>query len=176
MTRTVYYVAPTAQTSSSLRSIIDKFAEPCEGPSFSPHVSFYTGEIFEHENAGELLRLTIEGIGPFWLKPLSIEFDDTFTRSFYLTFEPAKVLNDLSDRLRAATALPNDYQVRLHLSLAYTSVPIYQRRSLAECIPPLQERVYFDCCGALESLSIVKSATDVKSWKNIASFPVADNR
>ncbi|PWQ93405.1 hypothetical protein [Leucothrix arctica] len=170
MKRTVFYIKPNEESANLLQSVVNDLAKSCDGPSFSPHLTFYTGKISEDESPGELLRESIKGIEPLLLTPKEIKFEDFFTRSFYLSFELSESLKDLNSKLKGQTKYPADYELNPHLSLAYTSIPVDIRRALAKTIDKFNEPILFDRVGALETPDTVNSYEDIKNSKNIATF------
>jgi len=170
MKRTVFYIKPNEKSAFVLQSIVDELAQSCNGPSFAPHLTFYTGTISEDESAQEILKDSIQGVSAFLLTPKKIEFTDTFTRSFYLAFELPEALQELNNQLKAKTKYPSNYELRPHLSLAYTSVPVDVRRTSAKRIQEFNDPILFDRVGALQTPDSVTKFEDIRESKNIATF------
>ena len=170
MKRTVFYIKPNEESSTLFQSIVNDLAKSCDGPVFSPHLTFYTGKLSEDESAEKILRESVKNTKPFLLTPKKIEFGDSFTRSFYLSFELPEALKELSNRLKGQTKSPEDYELSPHLSLAYTSIPVDIRRGLADKINKFNEPILFDSAGALQTPDTVTNLEDIQNSKHISYF------
>lgn len=170
MKRTVFYIKPNEKISLLFQSVVNELAKPCNGPSFSPHLTFYTGMLAEDESPQKALKESIKNMTSFLLKPKEIEFGDSFTRSFYLSFEFSEVLQGLNSKLKAQIKYPEDYELKPHLSLAYTSIPVDRRRNLAEKIKDFDEPILFDRAGVLQTPDNISSFKDIQNSISIATF------
>jgi len=170
MKRTVFYIKPNEQSAALLQSVINDLAKACNGPTFSPHMTFYTGLLSENESTEALLKSSIANVEPFLLRPKHIKFSKLFTRIFYLSFEISETLKNLKRTLKAQTKFPTDYDLNPHLSLAYTTAALDTRKGLAEKIDQFNEPILFDRVGALQTPDTVTNFKDIQNSNHIRTF------
>lgn len=166
-----YWLTPAAPAKSYLSSVIRDLALRWLAPVFEPHVTLYVTKAAD-ENPAEVLQSTLIKCGPIRLSIAGLEHSDKFTKTLYVQFHPDAALQRLSDRLRAASISPREYELNPHLSLIYKTLTPETKQEIIHSLDLAFTEVEFDSVKAVISPGQIESRKDVESWRIVATQPL----
>ena len=170
--RISYWLMPAATDKAWLSEKIQSFAACVNGPVFEPHVTLYSGPAESPERINEILIETTRKTSGKTLRTTGLSHSDQFTKTLFLEFAGDAALIHLTMKLKQLSALPEDYELKPHLSLIYASLPQAQRETLARSIL-IPKVLRFDSLKAVLTGASTSSRADVESWCVVAEQSLA---
>jgi len=163
-----YWVTPAEPARSFFASSIADLAVRFEAPLFEPHVTVYACEK-KGENPPEILSDAMAHWEPIRLAVRDIQCSDEFTKTLFVQFEPSAELARLSNAIKEASGMDDDYGLNPHLSLIYKKMPLETKMEIANslCLPFTE--VEFDSVKAIVSSAKIATSDDVNSWRVVAT-------
>ena len=163
-----YWLMPTEPARDYFASLIARLAARYNAPGFEPHLTVYATKNAD-EDAGDVLRRAIGNTNPFRLLIRGISYSDKFTKTLFVEFEQSDQLAQLSQNLRRASALQNEYELNPHVSLIYKTMPAETKAEIASSLSLPFHEVRFDSAKAVISPAQIESRADVEAWRVVAT-------
>ena len=166
-----YWLIPEEPARSYFRSLICDLAFRFAAPVFEPHVTLYVTKA-AGENPSALLQSALLNLKPIRLSLAGLDYSDKFTKTLYIQFEPEAALQKLSEKLRAASASPCEYELNPHLSLIYKTMAPEAKREVMNSLKLALTEATFDLVQAVISPAKIESREDVEAWRIVATQPL----
>ncbi|HEY9605324.1 MAG TPA: 2'-5' RNA ligase family protein [Allocoleopsis sp.] len=166
-TKVSYWLIPSQEDRAFFQDMIDTLAREYDAPSFTPHVTIYSGDSAPNESPDELIEQAIQGVRPFSLKCDRILYSPEFTKTLFVQFQPNSILSQISHSLQSNSKHPSDYTLNPHLSLIYQQMSEETKKKLATSLTLPKSEVIFDEVMAISSPERTQTREDVESWQVI---------
>jgi 2'-5' RNA ligase len=163
-----YWLTPAEPAHEYCMTVISKLAAQFDAPVFEPHVTVYVTKA-KGENAAKLLERTIANRPPYRLSISGIGYSGKFTRTVFVQFRPNHELTALSESLRSASNLHQEYQLQPHLSLIYKTMPDEAKAEIARSLVLPFDEIVFNCAKAVISPAEITAREDVEAWRVVAT-------
>lgn len=178
-----FWLIPIEPSRSFYQTTIDDLAQRYDTPSFTPHVTLYSGEYSRDTPIDRLLETAIQTIHPFRLKLDRVRYSQRFTKTLFVQFCPHPRLNQLSERLRSASFRsqesssidPSDFILDPHLSLIYGSLSDSEKQHLAETLNLPESELWFDEISAIATPTKTQTREDVERWNVLYTTKLPSN-
>jgi 2'-5' RNA ligase len=166
-TNVSYWLIPSQEDRAFFQDIIDSLAQEYDAPSFTPHVTIYSGNSAPDESPAELIEKAIQGVQSFSLRVDQLLYSEEFTKSLFVQFHPSSILSRISHSLQSSSKNPSDYALNPHLSLIYKQMSEVTKKNLTAALSLPKSEVVFDEVSAISSPERTQGREDVESWKVI---------
>ena len=166
-TNVSYWLIPSQEDRAFFQDIIDSLAQEYDAPSFTPHVTIYSGNSTPDESPAELIEKAIQGVQSFNLRVDQLLYSEEYTKSLFVQFHPSSILSRISQSLRSSSKNPSDYALNPHLSLIYKQMSEVTKKNLIASLSLPKSEVVFDEVSAISSPERTQGREDVESWKVI---------
>ncbi len=160
-----YWLLPAEPARAWCAAQIHRLAAECAAAVFEPHVTIYATESSPGEDPAALLREAARGLGGLALRVRGIGHSGVFTKTLFVEFEPSDGLRAFSDRLRVASAIPRDFELKPHLSLLYAAIDCESRERLAAALDLPFPEIRFDAVRPVRFQPPVETRADVERWR-----------
>jgi 2'-5' RNA ligase len=166
-TKVSFWLIPSEEDKAFFQQIIDSLSQEYDAPTFTPHVTIYSGEYAPDESLAELLEKATQDVQPFSLKVDQLFYTEEFTKTLFVQLDQSPILSHLSDSLRRNSKQPSEYALNPHLSLIYQYLSESIKKSLSTKIYLPKSELLFDEVRAISTPNKVKGVEDVKNWEVI---------
>lgn len=167
VTKVSYWLIPSQEDRAFFQDMIDTLAREYDAPSFTPHVTIYSGDLAPDESPDRLIEQAIKGVRPFSLKSDRILYSQEFTKTLFVQFQPNSILSQLSQSLQTSSKIPSNYTLNPHLSLIYQQMSEEIKKKLTTSLTLPKSEVLFDQFMAISSPERTQTREDVESWNII---------
>lgn len=167
-TKVSFWLIPTSDDKAFFQKIIDNLAQEYDAPTFTPHVTIYSGEYAADESHGELIEKAIHSVQSFSLKVDQLLYTEEFTKTLFGQFHSNSILSNISNTLQRSSKTPSNFALNPHLSLIYKHLNEEIKKELATSIK-IPSEVFFDEVRAISTPEKVHKREDVESWKVIST-------
>lgn len=162
-----FWLIPSEQDRAFFQTIIDALSQEYDAPTFTPHVTIYSGEYATDESVTELIEKATQGIQSFSLRVDKLLYTDEFTKTLFLQFNPSSILSKLSETLRSHSRKPSNYTLNPHLSLIYQHLSEATKENLINSINLPKSEVFFNEVRAISTPEPIQEPEDVEKWTEI---------
>jgi 2'-5' RNA ligase len=166
-TKVSFWLIPSQEDRAFFQEIINTLAQEYDAPTFTPHVTIYSGEYEPDESPTELLENSIQGVQSFTLNVDTLLYSEEFTKTLFVQFHPNEILSKISELLRSSSKKPSNYTLNPHLSLIYKQMGEETKKNLTASLTLPKTEVFFDEVQAISTSERVEEREDVESWKVI---------
>lgn len=174
--RVAYWLVPQRQQRQKLQALILALAKRFSAPVFVPHVTVYTCSRSSQQQELAVLAALAGSCPAVTLCPVGLDGKDTLTRSLFVKFTAAPVVESLHQSLHRTVPLPSSYELTPHLSLLYQVLPAAVRDVLVcETVFPRQE-ILFDELWAVAIPAQLKTLDDMVGWQPLMIGRLASSR
>lgn len=174
-TKVSFWLIPSEEDRAFFQKIIDGLGQDYDAPSFTPHVTIYSGEYTPDDNYAELIENSIKEVNSFSLKVEKLEYTEEFTKTLFVQFFPCAILTDLSETLRNSSSKTSDYILNPHLSLIYQQLSETIKEDLTNSLSMTMTKseVFFNEVMAISTPGLIQATKDVENWEVICTkkFP-----
>jgi hypothetical protein len=157
---TIYWLIPAEPYRELFRELIRILAKEFDAPKFEAHLTIGRTQ---DRKCSRILHLTKRG--PVRLRVREIGFSAKYTKTLFVRFYPAKLLDKFVVDLGGNGKSPRDP----HISLIYKRLPVRAKKELASTIKLPFREVVFDSVKAVLCISPTKTRAEVESWRILAS-------
>ena len=161
---TTYWLCPAEADYAYFAQLIRDLAGRFDAPIFQPHVTLYVTSR-QKENPQAVLDKVLPAHRPVRLKVSGLDHSEEFTKTLFVQLGDREQLVRLSEDLRRASVVQNDYQLNPHLSLLYKTMDEKTRRELANSIRIDVTEIRFDSVKAVISPAEIRERSDVEAWQ-----------
>jgi hypothetical protein len=168
-TKVSFWLIPAEVDRNFFQEIIDTLARTYSAPSFTPHVTIYSGVSRADESPADFIEKASQGVQPLSLQVDQLLYSDQFTKTLFVQFYPEVILRQISETLRSSSSQPSDFTLNPHLSLIYQSLSEAQKQDILSQIHLSRSAVFFSEIWAIATPKNVHSREDVESWKVICT-------
>ena len=151
--------------------MIDDLAQRYDAPSFTPHVTLYSGEYSRDTPIADLIETAIQTIYPLRLKIDRVRYSQQFTKTLFVQFHPDWMLSQLSESLRStslnsqeSSSDASNFVLDPHLSLIYGSLSDSEKQHLADTLNLPESELWFDEIRAIATPAKTQTHEDVERW------------
>jgi hypothetical protein len=164
-----FWLIPSDEDRAFFQEIIDTLSQEHDAPTFTPHVTIYSGEYAPDESPAELLETATQGVERFSLRVDQLLYTDEYTKTLFVQFHPNSFLSKISETLRSHSRTPSDFGLNPHLSLIYKRMSEETKKNLVTSLSLPKSEVFFDEVSAILASERVQEREDVESWKVIST-------
>ena len=168
-TKVSFWLIPSEEDRAFFQNIIDSLGQEYDAPSFTPHVTIYSGEYTPDDNYAELIQKSIKEVNSFSLKVEKIGYTEEFTKTLFVQFFPCAILSDISETLRKSSSKPSDYILNPHLSLIYQQLSETIKEDLTNLLSINKSEVFFNEVMAISTPGLIQATEDVENWEVICT-------
>jgi 2'-5' RNA ligase len=151
--------------------MIDDLAQRYDAPSFTPHVTLYSGEYRGDTPIDDLIETAIQTIHPLSLKIDRVLYSQHFTKTLFVQFHSHWMLSQLSESLRStslssqeSSSDASNFVLDPHLSLIYGSLSDTEKQHLAETLNLPESELWFNEIHAIATPAKTQTHEDVEQW------------
>lgn len=166
-TKVSFWLVPAEEDRAFFQDLIDSLAREYDAPSFTPHVTIYSGEYAPDESLAELIETATRGVQPFSLSVDRIFYTGEFTKTLFVQFYPSATLSQISETLRSNSKKPSNYALNPHLSLIYQYLNQETQKNLTNSLNLPKSEVFFSEVRAISTPQKVQTREDVEHWQVI---------
>lgn len=166
-TNVSFWLVPAEEDRAFFQEIIDTLSQEYDAPTFTSHVTIYSGEYAPDESPTELIENATQGVQNFSLRVDKLLYTDEFTKSLFVQFHPNFILSQISETLRSRSKKPSDFALNPHLSLIYQDLSEVIKKKLITKLSLPKSEVLFNEVRAISTPNKVKGREDVESWEVI---------
>lgn len=167
-TKVSFWLIPASNDKAFFQKIIDNLAQEYDAPTFTPHVTIYSGEYAADESHRELIEKAIHSVQSFSLKVDQLLYTEEFTKTLFVQFHSNSILSNISETLQRSSKTPSNLALNPHLSLIYQYLNEERKKELATS-SKIPSEVFFDEVRAIDTPEKVQQTEDVESWKLICT-------
>jgi len=168
-TKISFWLIPSEEDKAFFQRIIDNLAQEYDAPSFTPHVTIYSGEYTPDDNPAEVIEQSIKDIKSFSLKVEKLGYTEEFTKTLFVQFAPSATLSKISETIRSSLSKPSKYILNPHLSLIYRQLNETIKKNLTNSLDLNKSEVFFNEVRAISTPALIKSKEDVENWQTICT-------
>ena len=168
-TKVSFWLIPSEDDKAFFQKIIDNLAQEYNAPTFTPHVTIYSGEYAPDESPAELIEKAGREVQSFSLKVDKLLYTNQFTKTIFVQFHQNVILSKISDTLQRSSKIPSEFALNPHLSLIYQSLNEEIKKNLITSIRLPKSEVVFDEVRAISTPEKVHKREDVENWKVIST-------
>jgi 2'-5' RNA ligase len=166
-----FWLIPAEPSRGFYQTIVHDLAQRYDAPSFTPHVTLYSGEYSRDISIDDLIETAIQTIHPLSLKIDRVRYSQRFTKTLFVQFCPHPRLNQLSESLRStslssqeSSSDASNFVLDPHLSLIYGSLSDSEKQHLAETLDIPKSELWFDEIRAIATPTKTQTREDVERW------------
>lgn len=160
-----FWLVPQAEERTYFQEIIDTLAQEYDAPTFTPHVTIYSGEYSSEASLESMLEQATQGIKSLSLSVEQVLYTEEFTKSLFVQFYQSSTLSHISDTLRSCAKIPSKFTLNPHLSLIYQNLNEDSKKKLITQISLPKSEVLFNEVRVISTASKVETREDVENWK-----------
>jgi 2'-5' RNA ligase len=168
-TKVSFWLIPSAEDKAFFQKIIDTLAQEYDAPSFTPHVTIYSGEYAVDESPFELIENATQKVQSFSLKVDKLLYTEEFTKTLFVQFHQNTILNKISETIRYSSQKQSNFALNPHLSLIYKHLSEEIKKNVITSIRLPKSEVFFDEVQAIATSEEVQNRDDVESWTVICT-------
>jgi hypothetical protein len=169
-----YWLTAAEPDKAYWTEIVRSLATRFDAPIFEPHVTLYSGPLSSSERPDEIIHAATRETSEIVLNTTGIGHTEQFTKTLFVEFATNEAIVKISDELKRHSALPGDYELKLHLSLIYaTLAPDVANRLGRELSVP--SRVRFGTVKAMVSRGLTRAHANVEEWRIVASVGLSSS-
>ncbi|NEP60768.1 MAG: cyclic phosphodiesterase-like protein [Symploca sp. SIO2G7] len=168
-TKISFWLIPSEEDRVFFQRVIDNLAQEYDAPSFTPHVTIYSGEYTPDDNPVELIEQSIKKVKGFSLKVKKLGYTDEFTKTLFVQFLPCAVLSKISETIRSSSSRPFNYILNPHLSLIYRQLNKTIKKNLTNSLSLNKSEVFFNEVKAISTPALIQAKEDIESWQTICT-------
>lgn len=169
MKKVSFWLIPAKEEREFFQKIIDNLAQEYDAPTFTPHVTIYSGEYASDEFLDELIEKAIEKVKSFSLKVDKLSYTDSFTKTLFVQFHHNPILVDISETLRRSSEKLSEFVLNPHLSLIYQYLSQENKKNLINSIILPKSEFLFDEVRAISTPEKVEKRENVDNWQEICT-------
>ena len=113
-TKISFWLIPSEDDKAFFQKIIDNLAQEYNAPTFTPHVTIYSGEYAPDESPAELIEKAGREVQSFSLKVDKLLYTDSFTKTIFVQFHQNVILSKISDTLQRSSKIPSEFALNPH--------------------------------------------------------------
>jgi 2'-5' RNA ligase len=166
-TKVSFWLIPSEEDRVFFQKIIDTLSLEYDTPSFTPHVTIYSGEYAPDESPAELIEKVTQEIQPFSLKVDKLLYTEEFTKTLFVQFQSSEILRKISQNLQSRSKNSSNFELNPHLSLIYKQMSEETKKNLTTSLTLPKSKVFFDEVRAISTPERIQKREDVESWKVI---------
>lgn len=166
-TKLSFWLVPAAEERTYFQEIIDSFAQKYDAPTFTPHVTIYSGEYEAVEAVESIIRQTTQGIQSFRLSVDQVLYTQEFTKSLFVQFHQNSTLTQISETLGSFSNTASKFTLNPHLSLIYQHLTEDIKQKLITEISLPKSEILFKEIRVISTASKVETREDVENWRLI---------
>lgn len=177
-----FWLIPIEPSRSFYQTTIDDLAQRYDAPSFTPHVTLYSGEYSCDTPIDRLVETAIQTIHPLSLTIDRVRYSQQFTKTLFVQFHPDPRLKQLSERLRSTSLSPQEsssdasnFVLDPHLSLIYRSLSDSEKQHIAETLNLPESELWFDEISAIATPTKTQTREDVERWNVLYTTKLPSN-
>ena len=168
-TKVSFWLIPSGDDKTFFQKIIDNLAQEYNAPTFTPHVTIYSGEYEPDESPVEIIEKAIHSFQSFSLKVDKLLYTDSFTKSLFVQFNSNSILSNISQTLQRSSKKQSEFTLNPHLSLIYQYLNEEIKKKIMEEIRLPKSEFVFDELRAISTPEKVQKREDVENWKVICT-------
>lgn len=168
-TKVSFWLIPSEDDKAFFQKIIDNLAQEYNAPTFTPHVTIYSGEYAPDESPSELIEKAQGEVQSFSLKVDQLLYTNSFTKTIFVQFHQNVILSKISDTLQRSSKIPSEFALNPHLSLIYQNLNEEIKKNIITSIRLPKSEVFFDEVRAISTPEKVQKRENVESWKVIST-------
>ncbi|NER49306.1 MAG: cyclic phosphodiesterase-like protein [Symploca sp. SIO1A3] len=168
-TKISFWLIPSEEDRVFFQRIIDNLAQEYDAPSFTPHVTIYSGEYTPDDNPAEVIDQSIKDIKSFSLKVEKLGYTEEFTKTLFVQFSPCATLSQISETIRSRLSKPSQYILNPHLSLIYRKLNETIKKNLTNSLSLNKSEVFFNEVRAISTPALITNKEDVENWQTICT-------
>lgn len=169
MKKVSFWLIPAKEQREFFQKIINTLAQEYDAPTFTPHVTIYSGEYASKESLDELIKKAIKEVKSFSLKVDKLSHTDSFTKTLFVQFHHNPILVDISETLRCSSKKSSKFVLNPHLSLIYQYLSEETKKNLTNSIILSKSEFWFDEVRAISTPEKVEKREDVDNWEVICT-------
>jgi 2'-5' RNA ligase len=166
-TKVSFWLIPSEEDRGFFQKIIDTLSLEYDAPSFTPHVTIYSGEYTPDESPAELIEKATQEVQTFSLRVDNLLYTDEFTKTLFVQFHSSAPLTKISETLKNSSRNPSNFVLNPHLSLIYKQMSEETKKNLTTSLTLPKSEVFFDEVRAISTPEKIQKREDVESWKVI---------
>jgi len=166
-TKLSFWLIPSQEDLDYFQEIIDTLAQEYDAPTFTPHVTIYSGEYAPDTSLESMVKQATQGIKSFRLSIEQVLYTEEFTKSLFVQFYQSSILSQITETLRSCTKVPSKFTLNPHLSLIYQHLTEDIKKKLITKISLPQSEVLFNEVRVISTASKVETREDVENWQLI---------
>jgi len=166
-TKVSFWLIPSEEDRVFFQAIIDTLSLEYDAPTFTPHVTIYSGEYAPDESPAKLIEKATQEVSSFSLRVDKLLYTDEFTKTFFVQFQSSATLTKISETLQTNSINPSNFVLNPHLSLIYKQMSEETKKNLTTSLTLAKPEVFFDEVRAISTPERVQKREDVESWKVI---------
>jgi 2'-5' RNA ligase len=163
-TKVSFWLIPSKEDKEFFQKIINTLAQKYDAPTFTPHVTIYSGECAPDESPAELIEKATQKVQSFSLKVDRLLYTDEFTKTVFVQFYPSPILSKISETLRCNSKKTSEFALNPHLSLIYQRLNEEIKENLITSVSLPKSEVFFDRVSAVSTPEKVQKREDVENW------------
>ena len=168
-TKISFWLIPSEEDRAFFQRIIDNLAQEYDAPSFTPHVTIYSGEYTADDNPAEIIEQSIKEVKNFSLKVEKLGYTEEFTKTLFVQFLPCVTLSKISETIHSSSSKPSNYLLNPHLSLIYRRLNETIKENLTSSLILNKSEVFFDEVKAISTPALIQAKEDVEGWQTICT-------
>lgn len=168
-TKVSFWLIPSEDDKAFFQKIVDTLAQEYNAPTFTPHVTIYSGEYAPDESLAELIEKAIKEVQSFSLTVHKLLYTDSFTKTLFVQFHQSPILSKISNTLQRSSKTPSEFALNPHLSLIYQNLNEEIKKNIITSITLPKFEVGFDEVQAILTPEKVQKRENVESWKVICT-------
>ena len=166
-TKVSFWLIPSEEDRAFFQEIIDTLSLEYDAPTFTPHVTIYSGEYAPDESPAKLIEKATQEVSSFSLRVNKLLYTDEFTKTFFVQFQSSATLTKISETLQTNSINQSNFVLNPHLSLIYKQMSEETKKNLTTSLTLPKSEVFFDEVRAISTPERVQKREDVESWKVI---------
>lgn len=160
-----FWLIPSREDLAYFQEIINTFAKAYDAPTFTPHVTIFSGE-YESETSLEcIVEQATQGIKSLSLRVEQVLYTEEFTKSLFVQFQQNSTLSQICETLRSYAKIPSKFTLNPHLSLIYQNLNEDSKKKLITQISLPKSEVLFNEVRVISTPNQVATREDVEMWK-----------
>lgn len=168
-TKLSFWLIPSQEDLAYFQEIIDTLAQEYDAPTFTPHVTIYSGEYRLDASLESIIEQAIQGIKSISLNVDKLLYTQEFTKSLFVQFQQSSTLSQISEAIGISAQIPREFTLNPHLSLIYQHLTEDIKKKLITKISLQKSEVFFNEVRVISTHSKVETREDVEAWQLICT-------
>lgn len=160
-----FWLIPSQEERVYFQEIINTLAQEYDAPTFTPHVTIYSGEYEPDASLENIIEQATPGIQSLLLSVDKLLYTEEFTKTLFVQFYQNSTLSKISETLGSCAKVPSKFTLNPHLSLIYRHLTKDIKQELVTKISPSKSEILFDEVRVISTPSKVETREDVEVWK-----------